>query len=148
MENKNVIGNSYLQNYNGRFDTSTFSYYNCNPKYKRTDDCVIRAVATGIGRSWEEALNELVSYMIEDGHMLNTPELYGKYLCEHGWAKQKQPTKNGKKITFAEFVKSFKGNAIANAGDGHVTYVSKGKVWDIWDCTDEIVGNYWIYVGE
>lgn len=128
---------------------NVFCYYNCNPHNKLTDDCVIRAIAAGTGESWETILKDLTKYMLKDGHMLNTPELYGKYLKDHGWVKQKQPVKSNKqKMRIGEFLKKFKGCAIAHAGCGHVTYLSEGKVYDLWDTSDEIIGNYWTYKGE
>lgn len=128
---------------------SVFRYYNCNPHHKRTDDCVIRAIAAGTGDSWEKVLKDLTDYMLKDGHMLNTPELYGKYLTEHGWVKQKQPVQSdGRKMRIGEFVNKFKGCAIVHAGCGHVTYVAEGNVYDIWDTSNQIIGNYWTYKGE
>lgn len=130
-------------------DVSVFRYYNCNPHHKRTDDCVVRAISAGTGDSWEKVLKDLIDYMLEDGAMFNTPELYGKYLKDHGWVKQKQPVKsNGKKVRIKEFLKTFKGEAIIHAGAGHVSYLAEGRVWDTWNCEDEIVGNYWTYEGD
>lgn len=130
--------------------TSTvFRYYNCNPHHKRTHDCVIRAISAGTGDSWEKILKDLVEYMLKDGNMLNTPELYGKYLKKRGWVKQKQPVKpGGGKMRIREFLQTFKDGAIVHAGQGHVTYVSEGNVYDLWDVSDEIVGNYWTYEGD
>ena len=128
--------------------SSCFRYYNCNPHHRRTDDCVIRAIAAGTGDSWQKTLNNLTKYMLEEGYMLSTPELYGKYLEDNGWKKQKQPKqKDGKKLRIKDFVKNFKGCAVVHAGNGHVTYVAEGNVYDIWDTSNEIVGNYWIYEG-
>lgn len=123
---------------------TVFHYYNCNPHHVRTDDCVIRAIAAATGDSWEETLRNLTDYMIKDGHMIGTLELYGKYLKDIGFIKHKQPlTKTGKKMKFSEFCKKFDGEAVCNCGKGHVTYVSENGIWDIWNCEDEIVGNYW-----
>ena len=129
-------------------EVGTFRYYNCNPHHKSTCDCVIRAISAGEGETWEKVLRDLTEYMIKYGDMINTPELYGKYLKDHGWIKQKQPVgKDGKKVRFKEFVKKFDGCAIAHCGVGHITYVADNYVWDIWDTSDEIVGTYWTYGG-
>lgn len=126
-----------------------FRYYNCNPHHKHTDDCVIRAISAGTGDSWEKVLKDLTDYTIKYGYMLNTPELYGKYLNDNGWVKQKQPVKsNGTKVRIKEFLKKFKGCAIVHSGSGHITYVAEGNVYDIWDTSEQIVGNYWTYQGE
>ena len=103
--------------------SSCFRYYNCNPHHRRTDDCVIRAIAAGTGDSWQKTLKNLTKYMLDEGYMLSTPELYGKYLEDNGWKKQKQPKqKDGKKVRIKDFVKNFKGCAVVHAGNGHVTY--------------------------
>ena len=128
---------------------TAFRYYNCNPHHRRTADCVIRAIAAGTGEPWEKILKDLTEYMLRDGHMLNTPELYGKYLEDRGWTKQKQPVQaNGRKVRVGEFVQNFKKCAIVHAGSGHITYIAEGNVWDIWDTSNEIMGNYWTYEGE
>ena len=128
---------------------TVFRYYNCNPHHIRTDDCVIRAIAAGTGETWEKVLKDLTNYMLKSGHMIHTPELYGVYLQDNGWVKQKQPTKSdGTKMRVGEFVKKFKGCAVVHAGRGHVTYVAEGKVYDIWDTSNEVVGSYWTYQGE
>lgn len=128
---------------------SKFRYYNCNPHHKHTDDCVIRAISAATGDSWEKVLKDLTHYTIKYGYMINTPELYGKYLKDTGWVKQKQPVKsNGKKIHINEFLEQFTDGAIAHAGCGHVTYLMEGMVYDIWNCENEIIGNYWVYKGD
>lgn len=126
-----------------------YHYYNCNPKHKLTDDCVIRAICSATGDSWEKTLRELTEYCINVGYMLNTPECYGKYLEELGYVKQKQPVyKDGKKMRFKEFVQKFDGHAIAHCGKNHVTYVADNATWDIWDVSNEVVGNYWVHKAE
>lgn len=127
-----------------RLENTIFRYYNNNPHFKRTEDCVIRAIAIGTGESWEDTARKLTEYMIETGYMINTPELYGEYLKKIGWVKQKQPVyPNKKKMKIKDFVKKFKGRAVIHAGKTHVSYIEGGKLWDIWNCEDEIIGIYW-----
>lgn len=126
-------------------ETSVFRYYNCNPHSKRTADCVIRAIAAGTGGSWEKTLQNLTEQMIKTGYMLSTPELYGDYLEQMGWIKKRKPRyRNNKEMKIKDFVKKFEGHAIINVGDDHVSYIADGKLWDIWNCEDEIIGEYWI----
>lgn len=130
-------------------EVQTYHYYNCNPHNKLTDDCVIRAICSSTGDSWETTLRELTEYSIKTGYFINTPECYGKYLKDKGYVKQKQPIhKDGSKMRFKEFVQKFDGNAICHCGKGHVTYVSDNATWDIWNVSDEVVGVYWVYEGE
>ena len=126
-----------------------YHYYNCNPHRKLTDDCVIRAISSSTGDSWEKTLRDLTECCIKTGYMLNTPECYGEYLKELGYVKQKQPIcKDGKKMRFKEFVKIFDGHAIANCGKNHITYVADNSTWDVWNVSDEVVGNYWVHKAE
>ena len=107
-----------------------YHYYNCNPKHKLTDDCVIRAICSSTGDSWEDTIRALTEWSIKTGYMLNTPECYGKYLESIGYVKQKQPTTaNGKKVRFQDFCKKFDGHAICHCGKSHVTYVADNSVW-------------------
>ena len=127
-----------------RLKASPFRYYNNNPHHKRTEDCVIRAIAAGTGNTWEETLRHLTEYMIKTGDMINTPELYGEYLKSIGWVKQKQPIyPDKKKMRLGDFARHFQGKAVVNVGRTHVSYVTEGKIWDIWNCENEIVGAYW-----
>jgi hypothetical protein len=126
-----------------------YHYYNCNPLRRLTDDCVIRAICSSTGESWEKVLRDLTEYCVKTGYMLNTPECYGVYLKDIGYVKQKQPiSKDGKKMRFKEFVHKFNGHAIAHCGKGHITYVADNATWDIWDVSDEVVGKYWVHQAE
>jgi hypothetical protein len=123
---------------------SIFRYYNNNPHSRRTEDCVIRAIAAGTDESWEVTLKKLTKHMIKTGYMLSTPELYGDYLETIGWEHKKQPLyKNNKPMKIKDFVKKFEGIAVIHVGDDHVSFVSDSKLWDIWNCEDEIIGEYW-----
>lgn len=146
MENKLLEENlEMLKEMKKKLESSVYRYYNCNPKHKRTEDCVIRAIASATGDSWEDVVKQLTEYMIKTGDVYNTPNLYGKYLKDIGWIKQKQPIySDGSKMRIRDFVKKFNGHAIAHAGKNHITYIAEGHLWDIWNCENEIIGNYWV----
>ena len=127
----------------------TYYYYNCNPLCRITDDCVVRAISASTGIKWGETIRALAENSIKTGHMIHTPENYGRYLEERGYIKQKQPRyKNGRAMKFKDFVKLFDGHAVCRCNDDHVTYVADNAVWDIWDVSDQIVGDYWVYKTE
>lgn len=127
-----------------KLESTVFRYYNNNPHHRQTEDCVIRAISAGTGDSWEDVAQKLTNLMIETGYMINTPELYGKYLKNIGWVKQKQPIyADKKKMRVGDFVKQFEGKAIIHVGKTHVSYVENGRLWDIWNCEDELMGVYW-----
>ena len=130
-------------------ENSNFRYYNCNPYHVKTNDCVIRAITAGTGSSWNKIVSDLSRYMLKYGYMINTPEIYGLYLKDKGWVKCKAPTKRkGLSMTVGEFVSTFKGHAIAHVDDNHVTYIADGKIWDLWDPSEHIIGEYWVPANE
>lgn len=127
-------------------ETSTFHYYNANPKNKIGGDCVVRAICTALNQSWEQTVRELTETGIKYGYVLNDKHAYEKYLEAKGWVKHKQPRKaDNTKYTGAEFCKKARSyeNYIAHIGGHHIVAIIKGKVNDIWDSTEGCIGNYW-----
>ena len=59
---------------------NTYHYYNCNPQHRLTDDCVIRAICSSTGDSWEDTKRALAEWSIKTGYMLTTYECYRKYI--------------------------------------------------------------------
>lgn len=142
-------------------DTSTFHFYNANPKNKFGDDCVIRTIATALGQSWEQTVRELTEVGIKYGYVLNDKHTYDRYLKQKGWIKHKQPRKDDNtKYTGQEFCNLLqgkdnikynldilrlqtKGNIIAHIGGNHIVAIVNHKVYDTWNSTDGCIGNYW-----
>lgn len=122
-----------------------FQYFNANPQGNNTTDCVVRSICAATGKEWDDVLKGLTKCALKHKLMISDPDLYSKYLKEIGWIKHKQPKKsNGKKYKGSEWAPIFKGNAIAHIGAHHMVFVSHGKIWDTWDSTDGIIGNYWV----
>lgn len=147
-------------------DTLWFHFYNANPKNKYTDDCVIRAISVGTGKSYSEVLNELVKFQIKTGYTFTDDKCYGKYLESIGWVKHKQLRKgDNTKYTGVDFcgfythlnkpdedcIDNPNANVIAHIGGHHIvaiipTVMDKFvayRVIDTWDSTDGCVGVYW-----
>lgn len=123
-----------------------YRYYNANPKRQLTDDCFVRSICTGEGRSWEDVYREMFEMAIKEGYVPGDDRLICKYLKSKGWVKQKRPTKkNGKFYTIKEFleVSGYKEGAIINAGNCHLSYISEGYVWDIFNCEDRVMNSWW-----
>lgn len=124
--------------------TTTFQYYNANPRNKHTTDCVVRAICTALDQPYNQTIKELSELWIETGFQMSDVKCYGKYLESKGFVKNKQPRKaDNKKYTGKEFVKIFEGVCVSNIGGNHVVCVKNGKVLDIWDSTEGCIGNYW-----
>lgn len=133
-----------------------FEFYNANPKGKKTDDCVVRAIAVANGKTWDEVFNALCEIAKKYKVMPNDEKCYGKYLKSLGWIKVSQPRKeDNKKYTAAELCEqltAYKHTAprIVNVGCGHVACMKpidgRFKVVDTWDCTSYCVGQGWVLI--
>ena len=127
-------------------ETSTFHYYNANPKNRITTDCVVRAITTALQQDYNKIVMELAEMQCKTGYDDGDVKLYDKYLQSKGWTKHKQPRKpDGTKYTGKEFCKRARRyeRYIANIGGHHVVAIVNGKVNDIWDSTEGCIGNYW-----
>lgn len=131
-------------------NTSTFTWYNANPKGKVTSDCVIRALATGMGKDYNQVVMDLATLQCKTGYDDGDKRLYGKYLEMNGWIKQQQPRKDdGTKFTGEMFCKYLQcddndKNIIAHIGGHHIVAIVNNKVYDTWDSTDGCIGNFWV----
>ena len=128
-------------------DTSTFHYYNANPKNRLTTDCVIRAICTALEQDYCKTVMELAELQCKTGYDDGDKKLYDKYLQSKGWVKHPQPRKaDGTKYTGKEFCDmkpTMKRRIVANIGGGHIVAIIDRRVWDTWDSTNGCIGNYW-----
>lgn len=128
-------------------NTEYFTFHNANPRNKFTSDCVIRAISTGTGKTYEETLNALVKYQIKTGYMLNDEKCYSKYLEDLGFRKCSEPRKiDNTKYEVREFIKNRynKLNCIAHVGTHHIVAIVNSKVLDTWNSSKETMHVYWI----
>ena len=136
-------------------DTNTFHYHDANPKGKKTGDCVIRALSYAFSKTWDEVLDDLVTYAHKYKQMTNSPELYSKYVKDTGYVKVPQPVHcDGKKYTGAEFcgaisTMNLTHPVICHIGAHHLTVIStlngRYKVFDTWNCSEDKVGKVYMH---
>lgn len=145
-------------------DTNSFKFHNANPKDKRSSDCVLRAIATATGNTWDKVLDDLIEFSHKYKEMPNDPKCYTKYLESLGFEKMKQPRKlDNTKYTGEEFCNYCSSQytngekIVAHIGGHHTVAImpthegdeinAQYKVFDIWNSTGKTVGNYWIKKG-
>lgn len=141
-------------------ETTTYHFYNANPKGRRTTDCVVRAICTALEQDYNTTVMELAEMQCKTGFDDGDKKLYDKYLQSKGWVKHNQPKKrDNTKFTGKEFCKELNCNiaavgvaVIANIGGHHIVCIKEHydgdlcglhKVYDTWDSTDGCIGNYW-----
>ena len=132
-------------------DTSTFHYFNANPKNRITGDCWARAISTGTGIPYNTVVMEMAELHCMTGY--DASDLIGRYLESKGWIKMKQPRKaDNTKYTGKQWCEWLNKNdnrnerIICNIGGNHIVCIVKDngfKVWDIWNSTEGCIGNYW-----
>ena len=129
-------------------NTSTFNFYNANPKDKRTADCVVRALSLFLDKTWEEVMEGLFEVAMKNKLMLNDKACYKKYLKNLGYEMVKQPRKSDNtKYTGVEFCKRIADSNklyLAHIGGNHIVCIKDKKVNDIWNSTEGCIGNLWV----
>ena len=134
-------------------DTSTFVYYNANPKGRITGDCLIRATSVATGISYNDVVQALADVQKETGY--DGEDALEIMLERIGWIRCKQPRKtDNTKYTGKQFCRWLNqhgdgNNVLANIGSNHIVAFKcacdgKYKVFDIWDSTNGCVGKYWV----
>lgn len=131
-------------------DTSTFHFYNANPKGRITTDCVIRAISKAAMIPYADVVMDLAVRQCATGYDPSEAKAFGSYLEDLGFIKCPQPKKvDGTKYTGREFCKyleraNIHNNIVANIGGHHTVAIIDCKVVDHWDSTDGCIGNYWV----
>lgn len=142
-------------------DTATFTFYDANPKGKKTGDCVVRAISAVTDKPWDEVLDGLTAIAHKYKEMPNDRKCYSKYLESLGFTKCKQPRfymysdDSYCKYTGSEFCELLNDEGIhgrkifAHIGGHHVCAILENDfgeytVHDTWDSTYYTIGNYWI----
>lgn len=140
-------------------ETSTFHLHNANPKGRITGDCRIRALTEVTGIPYNQIVMDLAKLQIETGYDQTAHQGISILMERYGWTKHKQPRKpDNTKYTAKEFCKVIqkgvpkdgiviRDKIFCNCGGNHETAIINGKVWDIWNCTEGCIGNYWTKEG-
>ena len=119
-----------------------YQFFNINPDKNKIGDCVIRAVAKATGKEWEEVYKDLCAIGLEQHRMPNDKEVYTAYLTKMGWKKMPMPRNGRKRMTIKQFSQEQKGVYIISIAR-HLTVIDNGTLYDIWNCENRCMGNYW-----
>ena len=125
-----------------------FYKQNINPKNKRTGDCVIRALAGASGKPYKQVSEELFELWMKTGYCFNDKHTYEKWLENNGFVKMKQPRKWDNTKYLVREIDELIGSedVVVISVANHLTYVEDDTVFDLWDCRNKTIGNYYIKV--
>jgi hypothetical protein len=116
---------------------------NLNPLKRKVGDCVIRALAKALDKSWTEVYEELVSLGRKNYCCPNDKEAYHPYLSKFPCITvfYTNDLGNKKRLT-VDMVSKWQGTYIISIA-GHITCVKDHGVYDIWDCRCKTAYKIW-----
>ena len=117
-----------------------YIYFNVNPNGEHTGDCVIRAIALALDLDYYEVLYLLDKTSNYFNCDMLVKDCYKKLLTDDF----KCPMIKTDNKTVAEVADDFKNNILILRIDGHLTCAKYGNIYDIWDCSNELVDIFWI----
>lgn len=117
-----------------------YKYHNENPNGYHIPDCVIRAITTAMGLSYYEVITKLKI----NGDLFECDELnvrcYEK-LLDYDF---NLPHYIGNGKTAEEVACDFIHDIVILRMNGHLSVSVYGVIHDIWDCSQEIITDFWI----
>lgn len=138
-------------------DTNTFTFYNANPKNKKVNDGIVRAVSVVTQKSWERVYQDLFDIGMEMSRPPEDARVVSKYLEDLDFTPVCQPLKaDGTKYLITEFCSEVqKGwmldeerlldyDIYCRIGKRRATAIIRGRVTDVQDCADKKVGRMYV----
>ena len=117
-----------------------FIYYNRNPQNKHKSDCVCRAISTAMDMDYYDVEDLLYKNSKYNSCDKLTKSCY-RSLLENNFGLQ---SKYGRGKTVQEIASMYPHNRVIMRIYGHLTTSVNGESLDTFDCTQEIVDEYWV----
>ena len=120
-------------------NNSDFTYFNKNPLGLKEQDCVIRAISLATGKDYLSVIN-LLENTQANFHCEALCVCCYSYLLDEYFGFSKVPCSS---MTAKEFKRKHPYGIFLIRMDGHLSCLINGKIYDIWDCSDEILTDVW-----
>lgn len=117
-----------------------FVYYNINPQGIKEEDCVCRAISLALGKDYN-----FVEYLLESNALHNNCDMLVKN-CYRQMLEDKYglEAQNGDFKTVKEIASKLHNKIVLFRLNGHLTVAINGDIYDIWNCENEKVDEFWI----
>ena len=115
-----------------------FIEYNPNPKGKRVDDCVIRAISKTLDIGWDTAFFHVMLVAFKEKNMSSVNGIWEQYLYGEGFTKNIIQDTCSHCYTVNDFANDHPKGVYILATGTHVVAVVDGDYYDAWDSGDEI----------
>lgn len=116
---------------------------NANPDGKHVGDCVIRALSTALGKSWEEVYDDLYRIGRKEHNMENSDEIWGLYLYNQGFEPFIVSDLCPRCLTIRDFCRYYREGIYVIGTGTHAVAVIDGDYYDTWDCGDVVPSFFW-----
>ena len=128
-----------------------YIYTNLNPKNRRRNDCVVRAISKALeseGYDWNRTFCELCALAYQEADMPSSNAVWAKYLINKGFEYHDIMSKCLECYTIRDFVdehSSADDDSIYLIGTGdHVVTCAKGVIYDVFNSGDMIPTYYFV----
>lgn len=111
--------------------------YNPNPTNRRTDDCVIRAVAKVLDIPWERAYIMLSVKGLEMYAWGNSNDVWGSLLRENGFVREIIPNTCPDCYTIEDFCRDNPTGTYVLGTGTHAVAVVDGNYYDTWQSGEQ-----------
>lgn len=118
-----------------------FKYYNENPYRIEENDCVCRAISTGLDLEYD-SVRELLSMSSKVNNCDTLCVCCYHHLLEDVFHLPVRHCKAWERVK--DIARSYPNNKVIIRIDGHLTVSDCGIIRDLWDCTERLVDCYWI----
>ena len=121
-----------------------YVYYNPNPDARRgkhwhRDDCVIRALAGALHKSWTTVYLELCEIGLKHFDIPLSDKVINAYMKEQGWELRKLPCWT----SVAQFAIQHPNGTYVIRIHGHLTRMTNGVIYDTWNCNTSKMKTYY-----
>lgn len=115
-----------------------YKYYNPNPLFKSTGDCVIRAITKILNQSWDMTYWDLCKLGYELGDWGNSNTVWNAYLRSKNFIRRIIPNTCPICYTIKDFCNDFKYGKFILATGNHVVAVVDGDYYDSFNSGSEV----------
>lgn len=116
-----------------------YKYLNNNALGRFQNDCVVRAIATATGDSWDNVYRYLSDIAQENGTMMDDRDFVRDYLS---YNYDKVPYIHN--MTVGEVSGKYQNNVVLITMNGHITCSRYGVIFDSFDPRERLAEDCWI----
>ena len=117
----------------------SYEFFNPNPKGILVGDCVIRALAKALRKSWTDVYSDICVKGLEMADMPSSNIVWGTYLMDHGFHRVELP----RMMNAIDFCREHPRGEFVLCTGTHIIAVEDGTIYDAWDSSLCMIYYYW-----